>query len=167
VSDNPRINALEAEIDALEKEVDGLVAIEEIRDVRRAYYSRLNEGQLGDLASLFTEDAKVDFGNDLGRAAGRREIADKISSVKSSVLLDFPHNHVVEVDGDRASGYLFVEGRLIVRGDSFVTAYKVSDTYVRRDGKWLIDSSESNTYYATPHQEGWAAAEPIQPFAAP
>jgi len=166
MEDEKRVRALETEIEALEKEVRHLVDMDDIHNLRLAYYSLVNEDRLDEAAALFTDDAVVDFGNKLGRAQGKAEIRKKLATLKSQFIKIFPHNHVVEIDGDRADGHLFIEGRLIVDATSFVTAGKVTDTYVRENGRWLIKSMVGEIFYAGTLAEGWAEL-PNRPHASP
>jgi len=162
------IAALEEELAQLEAEVANLVDLEAIYRLRNTYYAHVNESRFDQLPALFTENATADFGNELGKRTGRGDIAEAIASLGDDAFVQlFPHGHVVDLAGDSATGHLYVEGRLIEGGESFITMGKATDRYARVNGRWLIDATEFKSSYATPLAVGWAVADPVKPFKAP
>jgi hypothetical protein len=162
------MSSLEIKIAELEAEIQILLDLEAIYRLRNSYYAFVNEGKFSALPALFTEDASADFGNELGNLQGRAVIAEAVTALEGAFIKLFPHGHVAEVSGDRASGHLFVEGRMIEAGQSFVTVSKVSDQYVRVGGHWLISATVNSPYYATTLTDGWADRQhSIRPHHAP
>lgn len=159
---------LEARIGALESKIQELVDIEAIRHLRFRYHEYINEAKFGDIAQLFTEDGDLLFGH-LGNAHGRDEIdrffgglsskpnsGEKIRPPRLSRVRQFIHNHVVEVNGDRASGFSYLEAKPVYKGESYVVAARYDDEYVRLNGQWKFKKMALTPYFMVPLKEGWA-----------
>lgn len=152
----------------LTAEVAWLADLEAIYRLRLQYYSLVNDGDLAVLPTLFTDDAEVDFGNLLGRCSGQAAIAEALRQLGPAPFIKLlTHGHVATIEGHRAHGHLFVEGRLIVANESFIHMGKVEDTYVRAPEGWRIATSLTRYYFAVPLAVGWAAHDNCRPFASP
>lgn len=153
--------SLEARISELEKRVALLDDIETIRRLRMTYHTYVNENRWGDIADLFTEDASIDMGY-VAMMKGREDINKQMVDIPNhtNLLKHFIHGHVVDVDGDTASGYLYLEAKYADNGVSLFVAGKVTDEYVRLDGQWLIRDSATHLYFTTPLSKGWAVENP-------
>jgi hypothetical protein len=159
---------LEARISALESKVNELVDIEAIRDLRFRYHEYINEAKFSEIASLFTEDGDLLFGH-LGNAHGHDEInrffgglltkpdaAGKSKTPRLSRVRQFIHNHMVEIHGDRASGFSYLEAKPVYKGESYVVAARYDDEYVRHNGQWKFKKMALTPYFMVPLKEGWA-----------
>ena len=165
---------LEARVKELEAKVRELNDREAIRDLRYRYHEYVNEGKFADIANLFTEDGELDFGH-LGRAKGRteliaffspparlphagdREILPGISFVKQ-----FIHNHVIHLQGDRGTGFAYLEAKPIYKGESFLVAARYDDEYVRQGGQWKFSKMSLTPYFMVPLREGWAQEDRVK-----
>lgn len=159
----------ETEVAALEQQVGRLVDLEAIYRLRLIYYSHVNENLFDRLPELFTTDARVDFGNELGRHEGQSALAAALSGLDDDMFAKIlSHGHVADISGDSAEGHLYIEGRLIVGGASFITLGKVSDRYTRTRDGWLIADSSTEYFYAVPLAQGWAnESDNLRPFRSP
>ena len=94
---------------------------EEIRRLRQSFHRFVNDGEQAKLASLYTDDALVDFGPDL-RAKGRTEIDALFAKLagNTSFIKQFSANHIVDVDGDTGSGNAYVDARYAANGQSII-----------------------------------------------
>jgi hypothetical protein len=159
---------LEARLNVLESKVQELVDIEAIRDLRFRYHEYINEGKFAEIASLFTEDGDLLFGH-LGNAHGHDEInrffggllvkpdaAGKTREPRLSRVRQFIHNHMVEVRGDRATGFSYLEAKPVYKGESYVVAARYDDEYVRHNGQWKFKKMALTPYFMVPLKEGWA-----------
>jgi SnoaL-like domain len=158
----------EARLSALESKVQELVDLEAIRDLRFRYHEYINESKFGEIANLFTEDGDLLFGH-LGNAHGRDEInrffgglsskpdeGGKSQPPRLSRVRQFIHNHVVEVHGDHASGFSYLEAKPVYKGESYVVAARYDDEYVRHNGQWKFKKMALTPYFMVPLKEGWA-----------
>jgi SnoaL-like protein len=159
---------LEARLSVLESKVQELVDIEAIRDLRFRYHEYINEAKFAEIASLFTEDGDLLFGH-LGNAHGRDEInrffggllvkpdaAGKAREPRLSRVRQFIHNHMVQVHGDHATGFSYLEAKPVYKGESYVVAARYDDEYVRRNGQWKFKKMALTPYFMVPLKEGWA-----------
>ncbi len=159
---------LEARVSALESKVQELVDIEAIRDLRFRYHEYINDAKFSEIAGLFTEDGDLLFGH-LGSAHGHDEInrffggllnkperAEKSKTPRISRVRQFIHNHVVEVHGDHASGFSYLEAKPVYKGESYVVAARYDDEYVRQNGQWKFKKMALTPYFMVPLKEGWA-----------
>jgi len=105
---------LEIRIKRLEAKVQELNEREAIRDLRYRYHEYVNEGKFTRIAGLFTVNGELAFGL-LGHAKGRAQIsaffrglgpessrAAQPSRPRLTRVRQFIHNHMIEIDGDRA-----------------------------------------------------------------
>lgn len=159
---------LEARISALESKLQELADREAIRDLRYRYHEYINEAKFSEIASLFTEDGEVLFGH-LGDARGREQInrffdglkpkalgGSKSEQPRLSRVRQFIHNHVVELHGDHARGFSYLEAKPVYKGESYVIAARYDDEYVRHNGQWKFKKMVLTPYFMVPLKEGWA-----------
>lgn len=115
---------------------------EEIRDLSRRYMRGLDRLDLELLASVFADDATVDYGFFNGTAVDFVDFAH-------GALKDHLANHhllgqmLIEVRGDDAVGEIYFQAfhRIVdddgAENDLFISG-RYLDRYVRRDGRWRI-----------------------------
>lgn len=123
----------EERLRALEARLDQLASLEAIRALRCRYHELVNEDQGDRLWELFAEDASVVYGG-RGEVSGRDNIRTFFANFPVRYARQFIHNHVVTVDGDRATGFSYLDGRPVRDGKSFVVVGRFDDDYVRQDG---------------------------------
>ena len=73
-----------------------------------------------------------------------------------SRVRQFIHNHVVEVRGDHATGFSYLEAKPVYKGESYVVAARYDDEYVRQNGHWKFKKMALTPYFMVPLKEGWA-----------
>jgi ketosteroid isomerase-like protein len=166
---------LAARVNALEAMVQELNDREAIRDLRYRYHEFVNEGKFADIANLFTEDGELDFAH-LGKAKGKTEVAAffrrpaRSSSQESSqeslrgisFVKQFIHNHVIHLQGDRGTGFSYLEAKPVYNGESFLVAARYDDEYVKQDGQWKFKRMSLTPYFMVPLREGWAQEDRIK-----
>lgn len=151
--------SLEERVRELERQVAVMRDEEAIRDLRRRYHERINEGRYDDLVELFTADAHVHFGSfgeargaeALGRLFGETLFGDVVTFIKQ-----FVHNHCVEVDGDLGTGFCYLEAKTVNSGQSFLVAARYDDEYLRTADGWRISSMCLRPFFTVPVGHGWA-----------
>jgi hypothetical protein len=155
---------LEGRIAKLEEALRGVTDREAIRDLRCRYHECINEGDLARIPSLFAEGGEIDFGH-LGRAKGAREIGDFFARELTQVLpfiMQFIHNHVVEVSGESGRGFAYLEAKPIYKGEPYLVAARYDDEYVREDGEWKFKRMALTPIFMVPFREGWAVEDRIK-----
>lgn len=68
----------------------------------------------------------------------------------------FIQNHVIEVDGDTATGRCGVEIRAVRKGQAYTAAGHYYDSYRRVDGHWLFAERDFRTFHWVPLAKGWS-----------
>ncbi len=148
---------LRARIRALELRVARHDDLEAIRVLRCTYHEYVNQDRIVELADLFSEDATVIYA---GRPAvtGREAIRAFFLNFPIKWARQFIHSHVVEIDGDRATGYSHLDGRPVLDGKSFMVAGRFDDEYRREGERWLFTRVVLSTWYMVLVELGWEAA---------
>lgn len=164
---------LETRLQELEGKVRELTDREALRDLRYRYHEYINEGKFADIADLFTEDGELEFGQ-LGHAKGREKLTAFFSSLSPSstprsgrgphfsFVKQYIHNHVVEIRGDRATGFSYLEAKPIVNGEAYLVSARYNDEYVRTSSGWRFTRMSLVPHFFVPLKEGWAQAERVR-----
>ena len=162
---------LEARIKELESKVEELNDREALRNLRYRYHESVNEGKLENIAELFTEDGELEFGP-LGHAKGKAKIAEFFRHLGPgatpgrgphfSFVKQYIHNHVVEIHGDRATGFSYLEAKPIINGEATLVAARYDDDYVKRNGEWRFTRMGLTLHFMVPLREGWAQENRIK-----
>jgi hypothetical protein len=71
-------------------------------------------------------------------------------------LQPFVHNHVIELEGDTATGTCYLDLRAVVDGKSMIGSGSYEDRYVRVGDGWKFRSRKLTMLYFVPLSEGWA-----------
>lgn len=148
---------------ALERAVQHLTDIEDLRLLRLRYHDAINENRPGDIAALFTEDGAVDFGY-LGRTTGRPKIGKffgNVGNVLDSVI-QFVHNHVIELDGDSATGSSYLEAKTVSNGVAYRVAGRYRDIYRRTPDGWRFARMDFEPLFTLPFTESWASPDNLR-----
>lgn len=142
---------------SVEERLARLEAKDEIRELRANYCYHVDERDGEAFASLFAEDAVLDFGG-AGRYAGRDELREFVDSVVPdhyAFIVHMVHNPVVEVDDDTATGRWYFEAPATADGTDVWIQGRYADEYERVDGEWLFASVEARFNYVADYDEGW------------
>jgi len=153
-----------ADIEELEKRLRRVEDIEAIRKLRMTYHLLTNEGALGQAGRLFTDEAYVVF-EQIGEARGRAAFDSLFERLQGNVdfILQFPTNHMVELDGDTATGVAYLDARYAQQGKSIIAAVKYTDKYCRTAQGWRFTEMVVKIIFAVPIEQGWAAQFQNQP----
>jgi hypothetical protein len=165
---------LEARVKELESKVQELNDREALRALRYRYHEYINEGKFAEIVELFTEDGELEFGP-LGKAKGKegiigffKRLGPSPSSGPSSggphftFVKQYIHNHVVEIHGDRAKGFSYLEARPVINGEAHMVAGKYDDEYVKSGGRWRFTRMIFTPHFIVPFKEGWANDERVR-----
>jgi len=143
-------------LNSLEKNIQRLADLEAIRDLARRYAHFVWQERSLDVVELFAADGVMDMGED-GAIEGR----DNLRAVYSKkvggemMLHPFVHNHVIDLDGDEASGTCYLDLRCTREGESLMGSGYYEDGYVRVEGEWKFKSRKLTMCYLVPPTEGW------------
>jgi hypothetical protein len=109
---------------------------------------------------LFTEDAVF-----IDRIPGRpvREFSS-LATLRamyqavppSTPPLPMIHNHIIDIQGDEATGICSIEIRWVENGESVISSGYYDDVYRRVNGRWLFARRDVKFFHWVPLQKGWA-----------
>lgn len=141
--------------------------LEEIRNLRMRYHAFINDGLFDRVGELYTDDAVIDF-SPAGKASGIESIRAFYLQIPRNLdfVKQFIHNHMVDLDGDRASGISYMEARYARDGESVMVALKFNERYRRTPSGWRISETLTDMYFTAPLQKGWAGGDrhTLKPF---
>lgn len=144
------------------KRIQALEDKDAIRELTARYCWAVARGDLEAVVQLFCEDGWFAM-NDRrfeGRDGIRKSYAAGMSDLSPK---PFIHNHVIELQGDRASGHCAVEIRAVQDGEAYTAAGYYEDHYRRVDGQWKFASRSFEVYHWVPLRQGWASGAPGVP----
>ena len=150
-----------ADFATLTARVRRLEDIEEIRTLRNRYHRAINDSRFDDIVALFTDTAVVELGY-LARYEGRAAIDRGFRGMgerERFFIKQYIHSHMVEVDGDRATGTSYLEARYGRFGVSYLVSGRYDDVCVRVGDQWLFEKMVAEFYYTVPAGVGWTGDE--------
>jgi uncharacterized protein (TIGR02246 family) len=140
----------------LEATVRFLADTEAIRDLARRYAHCVWRKDASAAAQLFSEDGEMDTG-DRPVIQGRRALIEQYEETfRDATFQPFVHNHVIDLQGDRATGTCYLDLRATLRSESMIGSGYYDDRYVRVDGAWKFKSRKLTMSYLVPISRGWA-----------
>jgi uncharacterized protein (TIGR02246 family) len=130
------------------RDIDRLLAYEEIRQLAARYALATDSRDLDALVALFVDDVQI--GRDrFGRDALRLAMEESLRGIGISIL--DVGTHVIDlVDDDHATGHVYCKGE-IQDGERWIhQAILYRDTYERRDGRWYFVRRRHELWYGAP-----------------
>lgn len=142
--------------DELAATVRRLADKEAIRDLARLYAHHVWERDIAAVVDLFAEDGEMDTSLE-APIRGRAALLEAFQRlVGNADFQPFVHNHVIELNGDTASGTCYVDLRATQEGRSMIGSGVYHDRYVRKAEGWKIQSRGLELRFLVPLDEGWA-----------
>lgn len=123
---------------------------EAIRDLANRYADCVWRRDAAGVVALFAEDGVMDTG-DRPPLVGREAIARVYESIATGPELQpFVHNHVIELNGDRATGRCYLDLRSTLEAGRMIGSGSYDDEYVRVAGEWKIRSRKLHLRFLVP-----------------
>ena len=137
-------------------ELRGLLDRDAIRDLARRYAHCVWQNDLDGLVALFAEDGEMDPGT-RPPIRGRAALAEGFREMLGGPgrFMPFVQQHVVDVDGDRATGTCYVDLRAEIEQKSMIGAGWYEDRYVRTAEGWRFAARKIVLGFFVPLSEGW------------
>ena len=153
--------ALQQQVQALNAQVERFDSIEAIRTLRARYHELVNEDAGPRLYELFAPDAAIVYG---GRpeVRGRENIRAFFATFPVQSARQFIHSHVVDVQGDRGTGFSYLDGRPVRDGKSYYVVGRFDDQYIRLDGQWMFQRVVLSVHYMIEAAERWDELIPLK-----
>ncbi len=145
---------------SLADDVRRLQDLEAIRDLARLYAHCVWTRDVPGAVALFTADGVMDPGNQPPIHGREALLASYQKMLGASIFQPFVHNHVIRLDGERATGVCYLDLRATVDGRSLIGSGHYDDLYAREDGHWKFRSRKLSMDYLVPINKGWAPQTP-------
>jgi ketosteroid isomerase-like protein len=129
---------------------------ETIRDLASRYAHCVWQKDVEGVVRLFADDGEMDTGDRpviKGCAALRDEYQRMITGPQ---FHPFVHNHLIELDGDTATGICYLDLRATMEGTSMIGSGYYDDRYIRVGDEWKFQSRKLTLCYFVPLRQGWA-----------
>lgn len=141
---------------SLEKRVERLEAIQEIRDLDARYCRALDDGDWDTLVSLFTDDGQfVGLGRAAGHTALRRFFAGQAAQGLSAFWHHVSNLEVTLDSSERARASSLLWQPCVQDGIPHIAAGRYTDTLERIDGAWRYRARHVTFDYFVPLAGGW------------
>lgn len=129
---------------------------DEIRELTARYCFAVADGDAETLVGLFCEDGSFAISGRGRRYEGRDGLRELYTGAAAGTTpKPFIQNHVIDVDGDTATGRCGVEIRMVNHGEAYTVAGHYADAYRRVDGRWRFASRDFTPYHWVPLRQGW------------
>lgn len=142
---------------SIEQRLQVLEDKDEIRELTARYCYAVVAKDGRALLDMFTADGEFHMGQNSWR--GQPELSklyvDQVGNIGPK---PFIQNHVIQVDGDRATGNCAVEIRVVEKGESVTACGHYDDHYQRVNGRWKFVKRVFHLYHWAKLAEGWAGA---------
>ena len=140
----------------IEAIVHELADKEAIRDLARRYADCIWRRDSAGAIDLFTDDGEMDSGM-APPIKGREALLEAYERmIGDADFQPFVHNHVIELDGDRASGRCYLDLRASNNGTSMIGSGYYEDRYARIGGAWKFKARKLVLRFFVPLKDGWA-----------
>jgi len=140
----------------LEERIRRLEDIEEIRRLRNMYHYFMNERLPERFSEIYAEDAVLKFDEHM-TVEGLDAIVRAMANVPERTLIkQFIHSHQIDVDGDEASAFAYLDARYGQDGQSLIVAARYDEKYRRTAKGWRISRTDIEVIFSVPVQLGWA-----------
>ena len=141
-------------IEELRKDIQRLMDIEAVKQVKHAYCRCIDTCNLEELATLLHEDVTVHFkgGNYVWDLQGREEYVNNIGMAFSREAIGHHNAHHPEIqilsDTEATAIWYLADNMWILNHNAFTTGTVLYwDRYLKVDGKWLIKDTRYERLY--------------------
>jgi ketosteroid isomerase-like protein len=133
---------------------------EAIRDLTHRYAHCVWRKDFAAAVDLFTEDGEMDTG-DRPVIRGRQALLESYQQMLGNAdFHPFVHDHLISVQGERATGTCHLDLRATIDGESMIGSGTYDDEYVRIGGEWKFRARKLTMRDLVPLREGWAGRSP-------
>ncbi len=109
---------------------------EAIRDLANRYAHHVWRKEIAAVVGLFAPDGALHTAK-LPPVCGHQALLDVYERIgMEDDFYPFVHNHVIDVDGDVATGTCYIDLRAVIAGQRLSAWGFYDDRYVRADGAW-------------------------------
>ena len=154
ITDGLPLEASAGGVEELRKDIQRLMDIEAIKQLKHAYFRCVDTANLEELGTLFHEDVKVRFkgGGYEWNLNGRQEYVDNIGMAFSKEAVGQHNAHHPEIQllsETEATGMWYLADNMWILNHNALTTGTALywDRYEKVDGKWLIKETNYERIY--------------------
>ena len=143
---------------SLEERIQVLEDKDEIRELTAKYCYAVVAQDSAALLNMFTDDGIFDMSPNMhfeGQEQLKKLYSNKIEEVAPK---PFIQSHVIQVNGDEATGNCAVEIRLLDDGEAITACGHYNDIYRRVGGEWKFAHRDFQLYHWVPLAKGWSSS---------
>lgn len=148
------LQASEGGLDELRKDIQRLMDIEAIKQLKHAYFRCIDTANLEELGTLFHEDVSVHFigGNYEWKLDSRQEYMDAVKFAFHNQSIGHHNGHTPEIQmlsETEATGIWYLADNMWILNHNHFTSGTALywDRYVKVDGRWLIKDTRYERLY--------------------
>lgn len=148
------LQASDGGIEELRKDIQRLMDLEAIKQLKYAYFRCVDTANLDELATLFHEDVTVHFvgGNYEWNVQGKADYVKNISASFSRESIGHHNGHHPEIQmisNSEATGMWYLADHMWILNHNTLTQGTALywDRYLKVDGKWLIKDTNYERIY--------------------
>ncbi len=145
ISEGLPLKATDGDVEALRRDVQRLMDMEAIRQLKYAYFRCIDTANMEELATLFHEDVHVHFkgGSYEWKLSGRDEYISNVGQAFNSRAVGHHNGHHPEIQvlsDTEATGIWYLADNMWILDHRFFTTGTALywDRYQKVDGRWLI-----------------------------
>ena len=161
------LNVSEGGIEELRRDVQRLMDIEAIKQLKHAYFRCIDTANLEELATLFHDDVLVHFvgGSYEWKLEGKQQYVDNVGASFTRQAVGHHNGHHPEIQllsDTEATGIWYLADNMWILEHEYYTGGTALywDRYEKVDGRWLIRETRYERLYEINRQE------PAPPFSA-
>ncbi len=154
IVDGLPLQASDGGLDELRKNIQHLMDIEAIKQLKHAYFRCIDTANLEELGSLFHPDVKVHFigGTYEWQLTGSDEYVSSIGQSFNKRSVGHHNGHQPEIQmlsETEATGIWYLTDNMwVMQHNAFTTGTAIYwDRYVKQDGRWLISETRYERLY--------------------
>lgn len=154
ISEGLPLQASSGDLEALRKDIQRLMDMEAIRQIKHAYFRCIDTANLDELATLFHDDVLVHFigGTYEWKLQGKAEYIASIGQSFSKKSVGHHNGHQPEiqiVSETEATGIWYLSDNMwVLEHNAFTTGTAIYwDKYVKENGRWLISETRYERLY--------------------
>ena len=154
ISEGLPLEASGADIESLRRDVQRLMDMEAIRQLKYAYFRCIDTANMEELATLFHDDVEVHFkgGNYEWQLTGKDEYVSNVGQAFNSRAVGHHNGHHPEIQilsETEATGIWYLADNMWILDHRFFTTGTALywDRYQKVDGRWLIRETRYERVY--------------------
>jgi uncharacterized protein (TIGR02246 family) len=121
-----------------------------IRDLAVLYSHAVDDHDIAGVLGAFASDGEFHRAGVVSTGHGELKPFYVMMMERYSTTLHVVDSHVIDVQGDTATGIVAGRAELVFNGTLMITSYRYDDTYAKTDGRWVFQARKLKPMYTLP-----------------